>query len=98
MWISRLPVLPFAGMVSVVAPPAPWTWEAPRSALHHWMVTVWSVLNLTLLVIDTVAVAASPPSTSSVTSLPPESRRVNSNCATSSSTTVIANSAVVPAT
>ena len=65
-----------AVMVMVVAPPSPTINPAVISRVPHISVTVCSVLNLTLLVIDTVAVAASPPSVSSVTLVLDESRSV----------------------
>ena len=74
--ISRLPLACSAEMVMAVAPPAPTTDPNVRSTVPHCNCTVWSVPNRTLLVIDTVAVAASPPSVSSVTLLLDESRSV----------------------
>ena len=45
----------------------------------HSIFTVWSVLNVKPLAIDTVAVAASPPSVSCVTAAPLESVSVSSH-------------------
>ena len=64
----------------------------------HSRVIVWSVSNRTLLVIETLAVAEAPPSVSSVTALPLEPVRVSLHSATSSSTTVMTVSPLVPGT
>ena len=82
----------------VVAPPAPTINPAVISKIPHFSVTVWAVLNRTLLVIDTVAVAGSPPSVSSVTGSPFEPVSVKLHAATSSSTTVMTISPLVPGT
>ena len=76
-------------MVSV--PPVPWIspvliWEPPHSS-----VTVWSVPKVTPLVIDTVAVAESPPSVSSVTASPFESVSVNSHTGASTVSVTLAS-------
>ena len=73
--ISRLPLDPPMGMVMVVTSFAPRITPELRSRPRS-SVTVWSAPKRTLLVIDTVAVAASPPSVSSVTSLLDASRSV----------------------
>ena len=74
--MTRLPLAPSAGMVMSVAAPAPRISPTVISNPPHSILTVWSAPNRTLLVIDTVAVAESPPSVSSVTSLLDESRSV----------------------
>ena len=72
----RVPLACCARIVRLVAPPAPAMTPTPRSPLNHWSVTVWSVWNRTVFVIRTVTVADAPPSMSSVTLLPFESRSV----------------------
>ena len=87
-----------AVMVMVALPPAPWMSPLVISWPPHSRVIVWSVSNRTLLVIETLAVAEAPPSVSSVTALPLEPVRVSPHSATSSSTTVMTISPLVPGT
>ena len=74
--ISRLPLDWPAGMVMVSVPPAPWIRPFPKRRPPRSNCTVWSVENRTPLMIDTVDVAESPPSVSSVTAFPFASVRV----------------------
>ena len=87
-----------AVMVMVALPLAPWMSPLVISWPPHSRVIVWSVSNRTLLVIETLAVAEAPPSVSSVTALPLEPVRVSLHSATSSSTTVMTSSPLVPGT